>query len=1566
MRQVWRWMWLWLVASLLAMTSSLAMAATITSISPASGPAGTQVTITGSGFTGTYGVYFDSGLQPATFTVVNDTTITATAPSGVPLGPSDVDVDAPSGYVWLQSAFTYTAGSPPVANPVSATVAYGSTGNPITLNITGGTPTGVAVGTAPAHGTAVPSGTSITYSPTAGYAGPDSFTYTASNANGTSAPATVTITVSPPTITYTPTSPAGGTAGVAYSQSVAGASGGSGSYTYTVAAGALPAGLTLGANGTISGTPTTGGTFNFTVRAMDSSTGTGPFSATSGTLTLTVGAAAITLSPTSLTAGTVGIAYSQTLSTAGGTAPYTYSITAGALPAGMTLSTGGVLSGTPTAGGTFNFTVTALDSSTGSGPYTGSRAYTLTVNAPSIFISPASLSLPNGTAGTAYSQTFIAGGGTSGYTYTVDSGALPAGLSLSTGGVLSGTPTASGSFSFTVKARDSSTGTGPYEGTRTYSLNVSSATLSLSPASGALSAAVGTAFSQSFTAAGGIAPYSYSINITSGTMPAGLSFNSATGTLSGTPTTAGGVSFTVTATDSTGGSPATVSGNYSLTATAPTITLTPSTLPNGAAGVAYSQTLTASGGGSGGYTYSVTAGALPAGLTLSGNVISGTPTAVGTFNFTVQARDNNSFTGSQAYSIVIASPILAMSPAPGTLNATAGAAFSQTFSASGGTAPYTYSLNVTSGSMPAGLSFNAGTATLSGTPTTAGTVSFTVTATDSTGGTTATVSNSYTLTTGAPTITLTPSTLPSGAAGVAYSQTLTASGGGSGGYTYSVTAGLLPAGLTLAGSAISGTPTAAGTFNFTVQARDNNSFTGSQAYSIVIGAPGIALTPTTLPGPAAGIAYSQTITASGGNGPYTFSATGILPTGLTLSPGGVLSGTPAALTAGQVYSFTVRATDSTTGTGAPYSATQVYNFTVAQGVPTAQPARVSTQPGVPVTIDVATGASGAPFTGVVIVAAPASGSTTTSGTAITYTPAANTLGEVTFDYTLSNATGPSLPVRVTVDVGVIPVALAQRPLTAVSGRSARIELTEGATGGPFTGAALVSLSPADAGTVTITPTAGKAPASASLLPAAPAPAGSGYTLEFVPAAAFGGTATILYTLSNSTTTSAPGQITVSVTPRRDPSTDPDVVGLINAQVQAARRFATTQISNYNQRLEALHGTGRAPSQNNLSVVLPTRQMDAAQRCAEIVGLRARNACLTGAEAGRMADINAGITSGMPLGTDAGMPAPDGFLRTAYRPGTPTGTFRTLAAAQTRAARAQDRAQGLPDLPGHDAVADPTASDLAFWSAGMLDFGFANSGTQRAGFRFTTGGITAGADYRVSDQVSVGGGFGYARDSTDIGSAGTHSSGDSYSLALYGSFRPTPAYFIDGVAGLGTLSFDSRRWVNDANAFATGKRDGRQWFASVSAGYEYRNQAWLISPYGRLSVTETRLDRFSERGADYHALTYFDQTVTSLAGTLGLRAEYAQQVRWGMLLPFMRVEYQRDLNGESAARITYADFGANDPFYTVRGSAFGRDRMQIGLGAKLNTGTLSFGLDYNVMFGMGGLQQGVRLSFVAPF
>ncbi|HTK80986.1 MAG TPA: Ig domain-containing protein, partial [Bacteroidota bacterium] len=183
----------------------------------------------------------------------------------------------------------------------------------------------------------------------------------------------------------------------------------------------------------------------------------------SGILTITTsGCPSITLSPSVLPNTSVGTPYGQTITASGGIAPYTFSVSTGSLPTGLTLSLGGSLSGTPTAGGTFNFTVMATDDSN----CTGSQAYSITITCPTITVSPASL--PNGTQGVAYSQNITASGGSSPYTYAVTSGSLPAGLSLSSGGLLSGTPSSSGVASFTITATDSQSCTGA----RAYSLTI--------------------------------------------------------------------------------------------------------------------------------------------------------------------------------------------------------------------------------------------------------------------------------------------------------------------------------------------------------------------------------------------------------------------------------------------------------------------------------------------------------------------------------------------------------------------------------------------------------------------------------------------------------------------------------------------------------------------------------------------------------------------------------------------------------------------------------------------------------------------------------------------------------------------------------------------------------------------------------------------------------------------------------------------------------------------------------------------------------------------------------------
>ena len=661
-------------------------------------------------------------------------------------------------------------------------------------------------------------------------------------------------------------------------------SGGESPYTWNVTG--LPTGLNVNpATGVLSGTPTQSGTFTANITLTDGSEQTA--TAHIGFTIYT----ALTITTSSLPNGVINTAYpSTTLTGTGGITPYTW--TATGLPTGLNLNpTTGVLSGTPTLSGTFTANITLTDSSS----QTATAHIGFTIYA-ALVITTATL--PNGTVNTAYPSTTLTGtGGATPYTWTATG--LPSGLGLNPNtGVLSGTPTQSGTFTANVTLRDSSSQTATAQFGFVISSSLRITTTSLP------NDVINTPYpSTTLTESGGITPLYWSAT----GLPPGLTLNPGTGVLSGTPTQSGSFTPTVTLTDY---SEQTTTAQFTLVVYSP-LTITTIGLPNGLLNTAYpSTTLTGSGGAS---PYTWTATGLPAGLTLNPNtgVLSGTPTQSGAFTANVTLRDSSSQTATAqfAFNIYSTLTITTTSLPSGVVNR----AYSTTLTGTGGAMPY----NWTATGLPPGLTLNANSGVLSGTPTQTGSFTANVTLTDAINGDIAPAQLPISIYNA---LAITTSSLPNGRINTAYPNTTLTGTGGATPYTWTATG--LPTGLTLnpTTGVLSGTPTQSGAFTASITLKDSGSQTATAQFPFTISAI-LVITTASVPNGRVNTAYtSTTLTASGGVAPFNWSATG-LPLGLTLSPStGVLSGTP---TQSGAFTANVTLTDSSSQT-----ATAQFPFTV--------------------------------------------------------------------------------------------------------------------------------------------------------------------------------------------------------------------------------------------------------------------------------------------------------------------------------------------------------------------------------------------------------------------------------------------------------------------------------------------------------------------------------------------------------------------------------------------------------------------------------------------------------------
>ncbi|EPD2329725.1 autotransporter domain-containing protein [Cronobacter sakazakii] len=655
--------------------------------------------------------------------------------------------------------------------------------------------------------------------------------------------------------------------------------------------------------------------------------------------------------------------------------------------------------------------------------------------------------------------------------------------------------------------------------------------------------------------------------------------------------------------------------------------------------------------------------------------------------------------------------------------------------------------------------------------------------------------------------------------------------------------------LMISGTTVTYTPLAgySGSDSFTYNASNSAGTSANATASLTITAPAAvtispasgALTPATV-----GSAWSQNVSVTGGTAPYIWTAHG-LPAGITQnSATGALSGTPT--TSGS-FSISLTAQDARGVSG-----TVTYTLVVANGAPPAATlvmtpaagALPSGTVGTALSQTFAVSGGAAPYRWQLSGSLPA-GLTFSDGL-LKGTP--GVAGDSAFTLSATDANGATVHAAYTLHINAAAAQAVDQSASLSAGRVTRVSLTRGATGGPFTGARLLTAPDKRQGTVSIQPQ------------------GSDYELTFTAAPQASGTVVLRYVLLSASGITPPATITFSIASRPDPSKDASVTGTVSAQYQAAQNFARAQIRNFNDRLEQLHGSEDVPSSlNGVHFALPTSP----------------------AERGLDTDLwNAALQQQAQLDAQNSLP-----------PALPFGT----------------------QTPGQR---------LSYWTGGYVDFGRDKDATMR--LSHTLVGVSTGVDYRFTPTVTAGVGMGFGRDVSDIGDTGTRSNGRSLSTALYASYHPD-AVFVDGLLGYSRLDFDSKRHVSETDVYARGSRAGSQVFGALTSGYEFRLPQSLVSPYGRVQISKTHLESYSESDAGMYNLAFAPQRFSQVTGSAGLRAEHRVPVSWGDIRLQSRVEYSRLMNDTGSARVGYADTG-ND---TWRMSLYEQNRQTLALGVGLD-------------------------------
>ena len=389
-------------------------------------------------------------------------------------------------------------------------------------------------------------------------------------------------------------------------------------------------------------------------------------------------------------------------------------------------------------------------------------------------------------------------------------------------------------------------------------------------------------------------------------------------------------------------------------------------------------------------------------------------------------------------------------------------------------------------------------------------------------------------------------------------------------------------------------------------------------------------------------------------------------------------------------------------------------------------------------------------------------------------------------------------------------------------------------------------------------------------------------------------------------------VSVSVNARPDPALDPEVSGTISTQFNTVERFGRTQLDNIGGRLDQLHSDGE--DQDALQVTLSQP--------------RARMASnLPWEQGGQHNRSGYGYNTGQPGSAS----------------GTMLGSYDPI---------------GLDAAPVQNAAGYAAAGSLTeprvvhVWASGDVSFG-KQQPNGLVETRFTSTGITAGMDGKVSDSLKLGVAMGFAWDHSRLGTMGSESDATNASLAFYGSLKAAPKTYIDLIVGTGFGTINSTRFSASGGILLDGKRRQRQTFAALIVTVEAKSGRLEIAPYLRADGIWVNLSPYTETGSPFWALAYQSASENSYSGTAGLRLRYPLD-KAGRWLLTGKAEYRHRISGDYNQLLDYADIqGARGSAYVVTGQGVSDSTFTGGVGIEARLRTLSLRLNYDLTTMAGG-------------